>query len=853
MSIQKTALIALVACPFILQPHAGRIPLSVEMNVEGVEYSDSIPKPGTILGHRIGDGHSRPDQIVRYFEAVAAASDRVRVERHGTTYEERPLLHAIVSSPENLRRLEELRTANLRLAEDPGAVGDAELAQMPTVVLMGYSVHGNEASGSEAALLLLYHLAAGTGEPVDRILQHCIVLIDPMLNPDGRSRFVNWVNENRGRVATADPNDREHQEPWPGGRTNHYWFDLNRDWLPAQLKESQGRLQFFYHWRPQLVTDFHEMGSGSTFFFMPGVPHRTNPLTPQVNFDLTRRIAAFHARYLDRLGSLYYSEEGYDDFYYGKGSTYPDINGAIGILFEQASSRALEREVSDGVIHYGFTIRNQFAASLSSLDAAVTLRLDLLGQQRDTYRQALDEARRSSTQGWLFDARHSGGRIRPLLDVLLQHHIQVYELARDLKIGDRVFPAGQAYVAPAFQTQTRLLQAMMNRATEFRDTVFYDVSTWTFPLAFNVESVELQTDPQPFLGSRLVDSARPEGRVDGADQPYAYLMDWNSDRAPGALFSLQQAGIRTRLLTRSIAYGRGDNVIRFDRPMIVVPVHQPSLEAAQIAALVREEAAQKGVSFHGVDSGWTDEGPDLGGPSSQPLEKPSIALLCGPGTRSSEAGESWFVLNEREGIPISLLEAADVSDTDLSRYNTIILPGGSYQTVTEKGITDLKNWLSNGGLIIASDYGARWLIEHEMVEERLRERTISAQKLRYSEVAGTLRSQTIPGSIFETDLDVTHPLAYGLTEHLPVFRDHEILFEPSHVPGANVALYSESPLLSGYVPEEILSQLKGTAAIIGRHVGRGHVVLFADDPNFRAFWYGTSAVFYNAIFFGRTF
>ncbi|MEJ2077892.1 MAG: M14 family zinc carboxypeptidase [Acidobacteriota bacterium] len=853
MSIQKLILAALLSLACVPPSFAGQIPLSLKTDVPGVEYSEAIPMPESILGHRIGHSHTRPDQIVRYFEAVAAASDRVIVERHGSTYEERPLLHAIVTSPENQLRLEQLREANLRLAEDSGAVSDSSLDDMPVVVWMGYSVHGNEASGSEAALLLLYHLAAGSGDPVDRVLQNCIVIIDPMLNPDGRARFVDWVNGNRGRVATSDPNDREHREPWPGGRTNHYWFDLNRDWLPVQLKESQGRLQLFYHWRPQLVTDFHEMGGNSTFFFMPGVASRTNPLTPQSNFDLTRRIAAFHARYLDRLGSLYYSEEGYDDYYYGKGSTYPDINGAIGILFEQASSRALKREVADGVLDYAFTIRNQFTASLSSLDAAVTLRHDLLAQQRDFYRDALGQARLSPIKGWLFDARDCGGRIHPLIETLLRHQIRIYPLARDLQVGDRTFPAGHAYIAPVLQPQTRLLQALMERVTDPEETVFYDVSTWTFPLAFNVDTVELRTDPQPYLGPRIGGPTRSEGRVEGTGEPYAYLMDWNNHRAPAALFALQEAGVRTRLLTRSIAYGQGADLVRFDRPMIVVPVHQQPLEAARIEALVSDEAAKEGVSFHGVDSGWTDEGPDLGGPSSVPLEKPSIALLCGPGTRSSEVGESWFVLNERQGIPVSLLEAKDISGIDLSRYNTLIVSGGNYRSVTDGGIADLKKWLQGGGLIIASDSGARWLIERELVDERLRERTVTTEDIPYEDVADARRSRSIPGSIFEAILDVTHPLAYGMNERLPVFRDHEILFEPSHEAGANVALYSDTPLLSGYVPEGMLSELKGSAAIIARRVGRGHVVLFADDPNFRAFWYGTSAVFYNAVFFGRSF
>ncbi|WP_243665022.1 M14 family metallopeptidase, partial [Rhodothermus marinus] len=517
-----------------------------------MSYDSAIPKPEEVIGHVVGTRHTAPHQIVAYFQAVAAASDRVLVEEHGRTYEGRPLIHAIVSAPENLMRLEEIRRANLWLSDDPASVSDAELARMPVVAYLGYSIHGNEASGSEASLLTLYYLAAARGPEIDSLLAQAVLIIDPMFNPDGRDRFVDWANRNRGRVPVADPQDREHLEPWPGGRTNHYWFDLNRDWLTGQHPESQGRLRLFHHWRPQLLTDHHEMGSESTFFFMPGVPSRTHPLTPARNQELTAAIARYHAEALNRIGSLYYSEEGYDDFYYGKGSTYPDANGAVGILFEQASSRALLRETRDGVLSYAFTIRNQFATSLSTLRALRALRLELLRYQRDFYREAEAIARRLPVKAYLIALEPGRTRAQMLAEVLRRHRIRVYTLARDVTVDGRTFRAGQAYVVPTQQPQVRMLQALMEQRTTFEDSLFYDVSAWTLPLAYDVVWAEWRRDPSELLGTP-VDSVRLDGgELVGGHSDYAYLMTWDRFYAPAALYRLQQAGVRARVLTEAV-------------------------------------------------------------------------------------------------------------------------------------------------------------------------------------------------------------------------------------------------------------------------------------------------------------
>jgi len=333
---------------------------------QNISYNPSIPTPQSVIGHNVGEWHITHDKLVEYMKALANASDRITIEKRDKTFEDRPLLLLTITSSENHKNINAIQSAHIEATE----TNSANSEHRPIVVYQGYSIHGNEASGSNAALLVAYYLAAAEGPEIENVLKNTIILFDPSLNPDGLQRFAYWANTNKNINLNPDPNDREYSEVWPGGRTNHYWFDMNRDWLPVQLPESRARIETFHNWLPNILTDHHEMGTNSSFFFQPGIPSRTHPLTPKLNQELTKGIATFHAKAFDKIGSLYYSEESFDDFYYGKGSTFPDINGGIGILFEQASSRGHIQESENGLLTFPFTIKNQFTAALSTLEAA---------------------------------------------------------------------------------------------------------------------------------------------------------------------------------------------------------------------------------------------------------------------------------------------------------------------------------------------------------------------------------------------------------------------------------------------------------------------------------------------------
>lgn len=470
---------------------------------KNVTYNSAIPTPKSIIGHEVGEWHITHDKLVYYMQAIAASSNRVKLQILGKTYEGRPQMALIFTSPKNHTNLEDIRKQHLLLS-DANKSSSVNITTAPVVVWMGYSIHGNESSGSNASLLAAYYLAAAQGADIDAVLENSIIIIDPSFNPDGLNRFATWANMHKSQTQVSDPNAREFNEVWPGGRFNHYWFDLNRDWLPAQHLESRNRLELFQSWKPNILTDHHEMGSNSSFFFQPGVPSRVNPNTPNKNQQLTAAIGNYHAKFLDSIGSFYFTKEGYDDFYYGKGSTYPDINGGVGILFEQASSRGHAQDTDNGLLTFPFTIRNQFTTTLSTLAAANGLRKEMLNYQKDFYKDAAKEAETFATKAFVIGDGQDKNKTNVFVEMLLRHKIEIFQLKQDTQLDGQLFRKNEAFVVPTNQAQFKLIKAAFEKTTSYKDSLFYDVTAWTMPLAFGLPYAELTTTPNGLMGEKII-------------------------------------------------------------------------------------------------------------------------------------------------------------------------------------------------------------------------------------------------------------------------------------------------------------------------------------------------------------
>lgn len=847
-----------------------------------VTYSGSVPQPSSVLGWEVGTWHVRHDLLVAYMRELAEQSDRVRIEVTGKTHEDRPLLLLTISSPRNLARLDEIRREHLLLS-DP-SVDKPDTTSMPVVVYLGYSIHGNEASGSNAALLVAYHLAAARGEEMDRLLDNTVILLDPSLNPDGLSRFAQWANMHRGRVLVADSNHREHTEGWPAGRTNHYWFDLNRDWLPLVHPESRARLGSFHRWKPNVLIDAHEMGTDQTYFFQPGIPSRQNPLTPDRNYELTRDIASYHAEALDAIGSLYFTEEAFDDYYYGKGSTYPDVNGAIGILFEQGSARGHVQESINGDVTFPFAIRNQFTTTLSTLRASLAKRGELLDYQAEFYRGGLEMAAADDLQGYVFGDPHDPVRVHLFLDLLRRHSIEVHALAAVVERDGTRFEPGWAYVVPLAQAQYRLIKAMFERRMSFADSAFYDVSTWTLPLAYDLLFAELNrggfskaSSLKALLGEAVVDTSPPPGRLQASEKTVmaktvmaktvAYIFEWDGYLAPRALYRLLEAEVRCRVATEPFQAITSEGPRDFGYGAIVVPLGIQDVDRARVEELLGEAARLDSVDVRAITTGLTPVGIDIGSPSLRPVDLPKIALVVGPGVSGYEAGQMWHLIDQRFEMPLVLIESTRLRRVDLEKYTHLIFPGGGYRQIPSEVTDRLSRWVGRGGVLLASQGGATWINEKLVDKNRRDEDSPEVKReggsknggsdekpvrLPYAEHRSRFAVELISGSIFAVDVDITHPLAYGYRRPtLPVFRNSRTFLEADSNPYVTVAQYTDEPLLSGYVSGDNLAKIRQSPAVLAQRMGSGLIVRMVDDPNFRGFWHGTHKLVMNTLFFGR--
>ena len=805
-----------------------------------LSYNPEIPTPASIIGHELGDWHITHDKLLQYMYRLAESSDRISIENRGETFEGRPLILLYISSPKNQKNLQEIRKKHVLLTEK--GADNIEVTNLPIIVYQGFSIHGNEPSGSNAALAVAYYLAAAEGPEIELLLDKSVILFDPSYNPDGLQRFAYWANMHKGKNINPDPNDREDNEIWPGGRTNHYWFDMNRDWLPVQLPESQARIKTFHDWYPNILTDHHEMGTNSTFFFQPGIPSRTNPLTPNKNQELTGEIGKYHAKDLNKIGSLYYSKESFDDFYYGKGSTFPDINGGIGILFEQASSRGHAQESENGVLTFPFTIRNQFIAALSTLKAAIDMREEILNYQKTFYINARKES--SSTGVIVFGDEKDATKVQKFIDILKHHRIEVHYLKEDFSKNGKEFKKESSYVIPKNQKQHRLINAMFQKRTNFQDSLFYDVSAWTLPLAFNLNYEENESINK--LGDRISENKR---KITSPPllSTYAYLMEWNDYNSPKVLNQILEKDLRVKVGLKPFTL----EGVKYDYGTILIPVQNQKLNTKELFKFINKLVEENKVRINSVSTGLS-KGIDLGSRNFKLVGPQKVALLVGQGITPYDAGEIWHLFDQRYDMLITKLDTRDFRKKDLSKYTDIIVPNSWGTSLTESDAQKIKNWIKQGGTLIGYKNIGKWFDKYEILKIDFKTKKDTAHNISFDQKRDFFGAQVIGGAIFETRIDRSHPIVFGYkNEKIPVFRNSTLFMKLDTNSYNNPIKYTNNPLLSGYISDKNLLELKNTSMCKIGTLEKGKVIYFTDNTNFRAFWYGTNKLLMNAIFFGN--
>ncbi len=874
----------------------------------GTQYDPAIPTEKSVMGHDPGERISSHAEIVRYMEALAAAApSRMRVYEYGHTWEGRRLIYAVIGSEENIRHLSEFQASMARLA-DPRKTGEAESqrisAGLPVPVWLAYGVHGNEISSPDAALLTAYHLlAARNSDLVASILKNDLVLIDPLENPDGRDRFVQNFTVAEG--LEPDPNQlaAEHNEPWPGGRTNHYYFDMNRDWFAMTQPETRGRIAAVRQWLPLVFVDLHEMGSDSTYYFAP----EAYPYNPYITATQKGSLEWFgknNSHYFDQLGYSYFTKEGYDEFYPGYGASWPLYYGAIGMTYEQASTRGLVVRRSDGtLVTYRDTVQKHFVTSISTLETAANKREQLFANFYSYRKEAVDQGLHGPVREYILPREGNVSEVDKLAYHLRDQGVEVKTAKSSFATNGRSFPAG-SYLIPLAQPSYRLIRALLDtqvsmtpefledeehRRETRQPSEMYDVTAWSLPLQYGisvtasaVESRGSFEDLPAKMPAAIVPSATPE---------LAYLVPWGISSSGRFLSAALQKGLR--IATTDKSFLQGGHTFPAGTLIIKVKENGPDL-----ADVVNRIAASTSAEVYGTATGWMDQGPNFGSRyvSYIPAQM-KVAMAWDRPTLASSAGAARYVLEREYGYPVTAVRTQQMASGDLNAFKTIILPdagtSNSYATVLGTGGTrHLREWVEAGGTLVALGPGAvSYLCDPRagmlaINEEEVAHETESKGKAgngqagthqqEAAEEAG--RSARTPGKLLTSESDFEKAitpeaelpdplhgvllrakvnaeswLTAGVPSTVNVLVTGRAIFTPIKLDKGLNAAYLEGPdkiLASGFMWEPNRKQLAYKPFLVLQRVGRGNVIAFTSDPTFRGYMDGLNLLLLNAVFRG---
>ena len=804
-------------------------------------FDENIKSPEEFLGYPIGEMQTRHDLIVSYMEYLSNVSDKAQILHYGQTYEKRKLVILAISSSDKIIDLEKIRENHISYLdpEHPNYSKESKPENLPVIINLAYSVHGNEPSTSEAALLTAYTLISSKSDEISNYLSDSIILIDPTLNPDGRDRHTHWVNTYKGSPLVDDPQDAEHNEYWPGGRTNHYWFDLNRDWYLGIHPESRSKLKWYHSWKPNVTADFHEMGTNSTYFFVPFKPNGSlNPVIPKENYDYFNFLfGSYFADALDEMGTLYFTREIFDRTYPGYGSAYPDYLGGIGLLFEQASSRGFKQKTQFGEITFPFTIKNQYVSGMTTVKASVANKEKLKDYQSNFYKSAITDSSRKKVRGYIFNQGNDKNKTKAFIDKLKLHDIKVLNNKE------------QFYV-PTVQKNYRLVRSFFETHQQYRDSVFYDASAWSMA---NIYDIDYSASNKDFVGEEVDNIDELFEVNEFSESNYAYIIDSQDYNIPAVTYDLLNNEVFTSASFKPFTIQTLTGTKSFNYGSLIIPLSvQKKLNSDELYEKMKSIQKKYDVNIYSVESGLSSSGVDLGSGYVMPLNKPSAMMLIGTGVRSYEAGEVWHLLDQRVGMPITKVPMRNFDNISMDKYNVLVLVSGNYK-FSDNQIEKIKTWAENGNTIISIGSGSKLLIDKKIVDENLleKEESNAMNYLAYGDARENRGKEQIGGVILNSIIDLSHPLAFGYENNsLPLYKNNSIWLKPSKNNYSSVVRYSENSLIDGFLSENNKAKIKESVSLVVSRVGRGIAVMFADNPNFRGAWYGTNRLFLNAILLG---
>ncbi len=858
----------------------------------GANYDPGIPTHRKVLGYDAGERISSHANVIRYLEALAASSrSRMALVDYAKSWEGRRLVYAVIGSEANLRRLSEIKASMQKLA-DASSTSPAEagklMANLPAIVWLGHGVHGNEISSPDAALLTAYHLlAARKDKMTEEILANVLVLIDPLQNPDGRDRFVHNFEIAEGLEADASPLAAEHNEPWPGGRTNHYHFDMNRDWFALTQPETKGRIRSLLEWFPVVFVDLHEMGSESTYYFAP----EADPFNPHLSKDLMESlvwVGKNNARWFDHFGFSYFTREVYDNFYPGYGASWPCYYGGVAMTYEQASARGLlMRRADETVFSFRQTVRQHFVASLSTLEATARHGRQMLDKLYRFRRTALEEGAKEPVREYVFPRAGNVSAVDKLAALLVEQGVEVKRATSAFSLSGKQVPAG-SYAVSLAQPAKRLIRVLLDRnvpmeekflqeqerrrARKLPDEI-YDVTGWSLPLLYNVEMLAAAAPVEgSFVSFKHSDS--PKGRVLGSSASVAYVAPWGSSGAARLTIAALRQGFRGWSSGKPFS----QNGRSYPAGTAIFKVKENPEGLAMAMARLAEE---HGVDIHATDTGWVDEGVNFGSRHVVPLRKPAVALAWDRPASAGSAGHTRFVLERQFGLPVTPIRTAMLGSADLSRFQVLILPdagfGDGYASqLGANGPRRIREWVAAGGTLIAISGAVSFLADPKTgllaMSQENRARPVDPPKKQdaaETRVPGKIFTKqedfdkaiqadtelpdAVAGVLVKAKLDPEHWITAGAGDSVYAMVDGRAIFTPIKLDkGVNAAVYAspEELVASGYMWEDFRKQLAFKPLVAVQREGRGQIIAFTADPNFRAFLDGMNLLFINAVLGG---
>ncbi|MBT1451519.1 peptidase M14 [Glaciecola sp. XM2] len=847
------------------------------------EYSQDIPTVESVLGYSIGERISSHADMLKYFEALQeAAPQRMVINHYAKTWQNRDLIYAVISSPENMAKLEE-HQANMQRLSDPRTTSKADAQSiidgMPSSVWLGYSVHGNEISGTDSAMITAYHLLASTNQPVvDKVLANTLIFIDPLQNPDGRERFTSRYYATVGMEHSPDRFSAEHNEPWPNGRSNHYLFDMNRDWLAVTQPETKGRIKTMLHYRPLVVIDLHEMGGDSGYYFAPAA-RPINPFMTPEQLENIALVGKKNADYFDEFGFDYFTREIFDAFYPGYGDSWPKFYGASASTYEVGSSRGeIFRRANGELYTYWDSVQRHFVASISTIEATSDNREKLLRDYYEYQVSAIDAGRDADERTYIIPTQKDRGTAHRLATLLAEHGVEVTQAQESFKLCGTDYQAG-AYIVDSAQPRGRYVSTVMTqqvdiaqdfideqerrRARKLRDEI-YDVTAWSLPLMFNVDVDTC--DRATKVDAAVVNADTPlEGNLTNPDAKVAYIAPWGDAASTRLLTSLLRNNVKLKSASKPFVidqkrYPSGSLIIETARNKDI-----------DLVSIMADLTATTGAIVDGVDSSWVSEGPNFGSGNVVDVKAPNIAMAWDQPTSSLSAGNTRFVIERSLGYPVTAIRAGMLGSADLSRYQVLILPSGNY-AASKSTISNIQEWVKDGGVLItlgratsfaaSSDAGLLALkrelaLKEDEAEKPSEEDEVPAIKLTskadyFNAIENHKESpDSVAGVLARVDIDTEHWLAAGVDSSVFGLVSGRDIFQPIKLAdGANIGWYSdqESLLASGYLWQENLEQMPFKAFMVQQDMGRGMVIGFTQDIGVRAYLDGLNILLANSVF-----